>query len=80
VVKGLQRELENEQLRSGRIMQEIERLRNEINDRFLKKEEFEFNLNRFELRLVENNPNKKEYTRELNEMKDKTAQEIRNIC
>jgi hypothetical protein len=61
-------------------MQEIERLRNEINDRFLKKEEFEFNLNRFELRLVENNPNKKEYTRELNEMKDKTAQEIRNIC
>jgi predicted nucleic acid-binding Zn-ribbon protein len=32
VVKGLQRELENEQLRSGRIMQEIERLRNEINE------------------------------------------------
>jgi hypothetical protein len=54
-------------------------LRSELNDRFLKKEEFEFNLNRFELRLVENFTLKKDFARENADIREKISQECRNI-
>jgi hypothetical protein len=60
-------------------MQDVDRLRSELNDRFLKKEEFEFNLNRFELRLVENFTLKKDFAREAVDIREKISQECRNI-
>lgn len=60
-------------------MQDVDRLRSELNDRFLKKEEFEFNLNRFELRLVENFTLKKDFAREAADIREKISQECRNI-
>lgn len=54
-------------------------MRAEINERFLKKDEFEFNLNRFELKLVENFILKKDFLRETSDIREKITQECRNL-
>lgn len=57
----------------------MDRVRAEINERFLKKDEFEFNLNRFELKLVENFILKKDFLRETSDIREKITQECRNL-
>lgn len=60
-------------------MHEIESLRAEISDRYLRKQEFDSNITRFDARVSENYQPRKDHLKDINEVRDKCMQECRNL-
>lgn len=50
----------------NRMLHEIETIRSEINDRYLRKQEFESNLTRFDSRIADNYQTRKDHTKDFN--------------
>lgn len=80
MLRNLRKDFEfDQQSLTNRIMHEIESLRSEISERFLRKTEFESNLTRFESRLSDTFSQRKDVMKDFNDLRDRNAQECRNI-
>jgi|JI61114C2RNA_FD_contig_71_705883_length_1116_multi_2_in_0_out_0_2 hypothetical protein len=80
MLRNLRKDFEfDHQTLHNRMMHEIESLRSEINDRYLRKQEFESNLNRFDTRVADTYIPRKDHLKDFNELRDKNLQECRNL-
>lgn len=80
MIRNLRKDFDfDQQSLSNRIMHEIESLRTEINERFTRKTEFDMNLSRFEAKLIDTFPLRKDIMKDINDLRDRNSQECRNI-
>lgn len=80
MLRNLRKDMEfDHQTLQNRMMHEIENLRSEINDRFLRRQDLETQLVRFESKLSDQFQPKKDHQKDINELRDKIVQECRNL-